>query len=184
MNTKKLSSTSLNTITFNIHKYFDQPQFKIEYNKYMLQFCKIFIQYQPYRDFILPLKFIYHDVSLYSILYNKVWRYLKKNGFLLFTINEESDIEIAYCKAFNKIFYTYLKDWLNNNHYKIFTYNNETNMTNVENQYIAMNKLNFYLKLKFYYKPNEFKNLIIMQQIYTRKELTELNNKFNKDLDK
>lgn len=109
---------------------------------------------------------------------------MKKNGFLLFTINEKSDIEIAYCKAFNKIFYAYLKDWLNNNHYKIFTYDNGTNMTNVENQYIAMNKLNFYLKLKFYYKPNEFKNLIIMQQIYTRKELTELNNKFNKDLDK
>lgn len=81
MNIKKLSSTSINTITFNIHKYFDQPQFKIEYNKYMLQFCKIFIQYQPYRDFILPLKFIYYDVSLYSILYNKVWRYLKKKRF-------------------------------------------------------------------------------------------------------
>ena len=45
-----------------------------------------------------------------------------------------------------------------------------------------MNKLNFYLKLKFYYKPSEFKDLIIMQQVYTRKELTELNNKFNKDL--
>ena len=55
-------------------------------------------------------------------------------------------------------------------------------MTNVEDQYIAMNKLNFYLKLKFYHKPNEFKDLIIMQQVYTRKELTELNNKFNKDL--
>lgn len=75
MNTKKLSSTSTNTITFNIHKYFDQPQFKIEYNKYMLRFCKIFTPYQPYKSFILPLKFIYHDVSLYSILYNKVWQY-------------------------------------------------------------------------------------------------------------
>lgn len=183
MNIKKLSNTSTNTITFNIHKYFDQPQFKTEYNKYMLQLCKIFTQYQPYPKFILPLKFIYHNDSLYSILYNKVWQYLKKNGFLMFTINEETDIEIAYCKIFNNIFYSYLKTWLKNNHYKIFTYYNDINMVNVGDQYIASNKSNFYLKLKFYYKPNEFKDLIIMQQVYTRKELTELNNKFNKDLD-